>query len=132
MRHSLPAAIVIAIGLVLAAVLNGGLYDIRTPKDPAIFMWRVNKLTGATYFCSSVEGTEVEATKGCIRLRDYDASEVQRRADIAATRQLLKNLDSAANPQERARILHDNGITEDEVRTLRAKLNSHADSAATR
>jgi hypothetical protein len=39
-------------------------------------MWRVNKLTGATYFCSSVASRvgvpgDVPADKGCVRLDDF-------------------------------------------------------------
>jgi hypothetical protein len=49
-RDLLVAAIVIAIGLIAAASLNGGLYEIRMSRDSSVFMQRVNKITGVAYF----------------------------------------------------------------------------------
>ena len=46
MTRNLGAAIVVAAGLVLAAILTSGLYDSRLSGD-GLFLWRTNKFTGA-------------------------------------------------------------------------------------
>jgi hypothetical protein len=50
MTRNLGAAIVIAAGLILAAILTGGLYETRASSD-GIFLWRTNRLTGASTIC---------------------------------------------------------------------------------
>jgi hypothetical protein len=93
MKHDvLIPSIIVAVGLVIAALLNGGLYELRASRDPGVFMWRVNKLTGATYFCSSIQSTVVPADKGCLRLPDYAT---QAEADAAIASAYL-----AAHPEE--------------------------------
>jgi len=44
------AAIVIALGLILAAILNRGFYESRLSSD-GLFLWRTNRFTGAITFC---------------------------------------------------------------------------------
>jgi hypothetical protein len=50
MTQNLGASIVIAIGLVVASVLLGGIYDSHGSGDGAL-MWRVNRLTGRVETC---------------------------------------------------------------------------------
>ena len=55
MNHSnVIAAIIIAIGLVTASVLIGGIHETRGAPENAAFMWRVNRFTGAMAICSAV------------------------------------------------------------------------------
>ncbi len=50
MTRNLGMAIVIAIGLILAALLNGGFYEARVSGD-GIFLWRTNRFTGTITMC---------------------------------------------------------------------------------
>jgi hypothetical protein len=50
MSRNLGAAIVITMGLILAAILSGGFYETRA-SDDGIFLWRTNRFTGATTIC---------------------------------------------------------------------------------
>jgi hypothetical protein len=50
MTRNLGAAIVITVGLVLAAILTSGLYDSHLSGD-GVFLWRTKKFTGAVRVC---------------------------------------------------------------------------------
>jgi hypothetical protein len=50
MTQNLGAAIALAIGLVLAAIMTGGLYESRTGGD-GVFLWRTKRFTGAVATC---------------------------------------------------------------------------------
>ena len=50
MIRNLGAVIAITIGLILAAILSGGLYETRASGD-GIFLWRTNRFTGAITIC---------------------------------------------------------------------------------
>lgn len=47
------AAIVLAIGFVVAAILHGGIYQLHASHQTATgFVYRLNRLTGSIAFCS--------------------------------------------------------------------------------
>jgi hypothetical protein len=48
--RNLGAAIVIAVALVLAAILNGGFYETHIAGE-GVFFWRTNRFTGAITIC---------------------------------------------------------------------------------
>jgi hypothetical protein len=52
MRTNLWAAVVLAVGLTLASVLFGGIYEVHTASEGASFVWRVNRFTGSMQACS--------------------------------------------------------------------------------
>jgi hypothetical protein len=51
-QGSVIAAVIIAVGLIAASVLIGGIYETRGASENAAFMWRVNRFTGAMAVCS--------------------------------------------------------------------------------
>ncbi len=53
-RLNLGAAIVLAVGLVIASVLIGGIYETRSASENAAFLWRINRFTGSIVICSPV------------------------------------------------------------------------------
>ena len=54
MTRNLGAAIALATGLVLAAIMRGGIYE-SSSTNP-IFLWRTNRFTGAVTMCISKQG----------------------------------------------------------------------------
>jgi hypothetical protein len=47
MNQNLGASIVLAVGLIVASVLVGGIYESHTASENAAFIWRVNRFTGS-------------------------------------------------------------------------------------
>ncbi len=59
MNRNLGPALVIALGLVVASVLIGGLYNSGTTADGTI-IWKVNRFTGEVIVC-----VDAGAREGC-------------------------------------------------------------------
>ncbi|MGA8643875.1 hypothetical protein [Candidatus Binatus sp.] len=57
MARNFSTAIVVAAGLIVAAMLIGGIYDSRASGD-GIFLWRTNKFTGAITLCVAHSASE--------------------------------------------------------------------------
>ncbi len=70
-RDLLLSSIILAAGIAVASLFHGGIYNVRI-ANPGLFLWRVNKITGATYLCSRVESSEIGSIKGCVRLEEHD------------------------------------------------------------
>jgi hypothetical protein len=55
MRANLGAAIVLAVGIIAASVLVGGIYELHTAPQNAAFIWRINRFTGSMVLCSPLQ-----------------------------------------------------------------------------
>ncbi len=64
MTIDIRGAIIIAIGLIIAALVHGGVYEMTNAtssipgtrglsRPGAVYAWRVNKLTGSVHVCIS-------------------------------------------------------------------------------
>ena len=47
------AAIVFAVSLIVASVLIGGIYESRSARENAAFIWRINRFAGSMAVCST-------------------------------------------------------------------------------
>lgn len=52
------AAIVLATGIVVASVLVGGIYESRSARENASFIWRINRFTGSMVVCSPMSPSD--------------------------------------------------------------------------
>ena len=48
------SAIILALGLILAALVYGGMYQVTSTGTDRPFMWRINKFTGSVAVCLGV------------------------------------------------------------------------------
>lgn len=85
-RSALIPSLIIGVSIIIAAFLySGGLYETRATGNPALFLWRVNKLTGVSYFCSG-QGTDSDEglIRGCVRMPEYTTQDEADAAIVAA------------------------------------------------
>jgi len=54
MNRNVLAATIVAVALIAASVLLGGIYEFRSGSEGAAFVWRVNRFTGTMAICSAV------------------------------------------------------------------------------
>ena len=52
MKANIVAACIIALALIVAVALNGGLYQTQKANDDNSAVWRTNKVTGAVSICT--------------------------------------------------------------------------------
>lgn len=51
MNPRVASSVIIALSLILAAILHGGVYQITSAGSERPFVWRVNKFTGSMIGC---------------------------------------------------------------------------------